>query len=136
MELIHFALKIQPASDISEIKSMSASQRIATLFLELLERQFPIDENHQQINLRSASDFAEQLNVHVNHLNRAIKEITDKTTSQIIAERVLQEAKILLKHSPWNVSEIAFALGFTETTHFNNFFKKHTSLAPLKFRSI
>lgn len=136
MELIHFALKMQTTTTISDIRSINASQRIATLFLELLERQFPIDENHQQVSLRSASDFAEQLNVHVNHLNRAIKETTDKTTSQIIAERVLQEAKILLKHSPWNVSEIAYALGFAETTHFNNFFKKHTSLAPLKFRSI
>lgn len=47
-----------------------------------------------------------------------------------------QEAKILLKHSPWNVSEIAYALGFTETTHFNNFFKKHVELSPLKFRNI
>ena len=43
-------------------------------------------------------------------------------TAQLIAERVLQESKILLKHSVWNVSEIAYALGFTEVTHFNNFF--------------
>jgi AraC family transcriptional regulator, transcriptional activator of pobA len=136
LELIHFALKMQPSSNISDIKSLNASQRITTLFLELVERQFPIDENHQQIKIRAASDFAEQLNVHVNHLNKAVKEITSKTTTQIIGERILQEAKILLKHSPWNVSEIAFALGFTETTHFNNFFKKHTTVSPLKFRNI
>ena len=105
------------------------------LFLELLERQFPIDEIHQKINLRSASEFAGQLNVHVNHLNRAVKDTTEKTTSQLIAERILQEAKILLKHSSWNVSEIAFALGFTEVTHFNNFFKKHVQISPLKFRN-
>ena len=86
--------------------------------------------------MRIASDFASQLNVHVNHLNRAVKDTAEKTTSQIITERILQEAKILLKHSPWNVSEIAYALGFTETTHFNNFFKKHVQLSPLKFRSI
>jgi AraC-like DNA-binding protein len=77
-----------------------------------------------------------QLNVHVNHLNRAIKETTEKTTSQIIAERILRESKILLKHSAWNVSEIAYALGFTEVTHFNNFFKKHVQLSPLKFRNV
>ena len=106
------------------------------MFLELLERQFPIDEDHEALDLRSASDFAKQLNVHVNHLNRAVKETTDKTTSQIIGERILRESKILLKHSPWNVSEIAYALGFTETTHFNNFFKKHVQLSPLKFRNI
>jgi len=135
LELIHFALKMDTTAKIDK-QPINASQRISNLFLELLERQFPIDENHQTINLRSASDFAQQLNVHVNHLNRAVKETTDKTTSQIIAERILQEAKILLKHSPWNVSEIAYALGFTETTHFNNFFKKHVELSPLKFRNI
>jgi AraC family transcriptional activator of pobA len=134
-ELIHFAMKIQPAAK-SDNHLINASRRISTLFLELLERQFPVDENHQKINLRSASDFAEQLNVHVNHLNRALKETTNKTTSQIITERILQESKILLKHSKWNVSEIAYALGFNEVTHFNNFFKKHVQSSPLKFRNI
>jgi AraC-like DNA-binding protein len=134
-ELLHFAMKIQPAAKIDK-QIINASRRISTLFLELLERQFPVDENHQKINLRSASDFAKQLNVHVNHLNRALKETTNKTTSQIITERILQESKILLKHSKWNVSEIAYALGFTEVTHFNNFFKKHVQISPLKFRNI
>jgi len=133
-ELLHFAMKIQPATNSEKLRT-NASQRISVLFLELLERQFPIDDNHQRINLRSASEFASQLNVHVNHLNRAVKETTQKTTSEIIAGRVLQESKILLKHSNWSVSEIAYALGFTEVTHFNNFFKKHVQLSPLKFRN-
>ena len=132
-ELIHFGLKIQPAA-MQPRQPQNAAQRIVFLFLELLERQFPIDDQHPAMQLRTASDFARQLNVHVNHLNRTIKETTDKTTSQLIAERVVQEAKILLRHSRWNVSEIAFALGFTEVTHFNNFFKKHMGTSPLKFR--
>ena len=134
-ELIHLALKMQPQANTNK-HPLNASHRISTMFLELLERQFPIDDSHQAVKLRSASEFAEQLNVHVNHLNRALKETAQKTTSQIIAERILQESKILLKHSAWNVSEIAYALGFTEATHFNNFFKKHTQLSPLKFRNV
>lgn len=134
-ELLHFAMKMQPASKLDK-QPINASQRISTLFLELLERQFPIEENHPRVSLRSASDFAQQLNVHVNHLNRAVKETAGKTTSRIIAERILQEAKILLKHSKWNVSEIADALGFTEVTHFNNFFKKHVETSPSKFRNL
>lgn len=133
-ELLHFALKMQPSRNLEE-RPINASQRISALFLELLERQFPIDESHPTVQLRSASDFANQLNVHVNHLNRAVKETTEKTTTQIISERILQESKILLRHSAWNVSEIAFALGFTEVTHFNNFFKKHLEQSPLKFRN-
>lgn len=67
--------------------------------------------------------------------HRFVKETTGKTTSQLIGERILQEAKILLKHSPWNVSEIAFSLGFSEVTHFNNFFKKQVGTSPGRFRN-
>lgn len=133
-EIIHFALKIQPSNNLLKLP-LNSSQRIATLFLELLERQFPIDSLNQTLLLRSASDYADKLNVHVNHLNKSIKDSTDKTTSQIIAERVLQEAKILLKQTVWTVTEIANGLGFTEVTHFNNFFKKHSDISPLKFRN-
>jgi len=132
-ELLHFAMKMQSSAKIDK-QTINASQRISTLFLELLERQFPIDDNHQTVGLRSASDYANLLNVHVNHLNRALKETTSKTTSQIISDRILQEAKILLKHSAWSVTEIAYSLGFNEVTHFNNFFKKHIQSSPLKFR--
>lgn len=133
-ELLHFAMKMQPSAKF-EKQPINAAQRISTLFLELLERQFPIEENHPKVSLRAASDFAQQLNIHVNHLNRAVKETTQKTSTQIIAERILQEAKVLLKHSRWNVSEIAYALGFNEVTHFNNFFKKHLNTSPMKFRN-
>jgi AraC-like DNA-binding protein len=118
-----------------EQQPINAFQRISALFLELLERQFPIDESHQHIRLRSASDFAKQLNIHVNHLNRAVKATTHKTTSQWIAARLLQEAKILLKTSTWTVAEIAYALGYEEATHFNQFFKKHQQTTPLKYRN-
>ena len=134
-ELLHLAMKMHPIEILAAHK-VKSFQRITTLFLELLERQFPIDENHPSVNLRSASDFAHQLNVHTNHLNRAVKDTTQKTTTQIIAERFLQEAKILLKYSNWQVTEIAFALGFTEVTHFHNFFKKYMAMSPLKFRNV
>lgn len=132
-ELLHFALKLNPSA-ITDTFSVNASQRIANLFAELLERQFPIDETHPQIKLRSASDFASKLNIHANHLNKAVKEITGKTTTQIITERVLQESKVLLKHANWDVSEIAYALDFKEATHFSNFFKKHVNISPSQFR--
>jgi AraC-like DNA-binding protein len=132
-ELLHFAMKLEPASSGSRQPINSAS-RISSLFLELLERQFPIDENHQTIILKTASEFAAQLSVHVNHLNSVMKESTGKTTTQLISDRILKEAKILLKFSNWNVSEIAFALGYNEVTHFSNFFKKQAGMSPLQFR--
>jgi AraC family transcriptional activator of pobA len=134
-ELLHIAMKIEPSAKFYN-QQINASQRISLLFLELLERQFPIDDTHQTLSLRSASEYAKQLNIHVNHLNRAVKKTTQKTTSQHIADRILKESKILLKHSNWNISEIAYALGFKEVTHFNNFFKKHVKSSPSEFRNV
>jgi AraC-like DNA-binding protein len=134
-ELIHIGLKMQPAK-IEESNHSNASERITGLFMELLERQFPLESPLQRIRLRSASDFAEQLSVHVNHLNRALKECLEKNTSVLISERMVQEAKILLRHTNWNISEIANSLRFEETAHFSNFFKKHTSHSPNSYRKL
>lgn len=134
-EILHQTIKMHPAKKVDK-QEINASNRIAVLFLELLERQFPIEDSRQRVHFRSASDFASQLSVHVNHLSRAVKETTQKTTSQLIAERLVQEAKILLTQTHWNISEIAFALGFNEVTHFNNFFKKHLHINPTQFRNV
>lgn len=131
-DMMHFAMKLQPSFE-NEIVQSNASHRISTLFAELLERQFPI-ENRGQSLLRSPSDYAKQLNVHTNHLNRAVKETTGKTTSEIIAERLAQEAKVLLKHTDLTIAEIGYLLGFSEATHFSNFFKKQTGESANTFR--
>ncbi len=133
LELMHYGQKLQPASKLST--SQDSSMRVVFLFLELLERQFPIESSDQRLRLKTAKDYADRLAVHVNYLNKKLKENTGKTTTEIIAERIIQEAKILLKQTKWNISEIAYALGFEEIAHFSNFFKKKTSLAPMEFRS-
>lgn len=132
-DILHQATKMRPAAKLEEGNG-NASERMAALFLELLERQYPIEDPRQKIALRSPSDFATQLSVHTSHLNRAVKQITGKTTSGLIAERVLLEAKILLKYTQWNISEIAYALGFTEASHFNNFFRRQVNINPSQYR--
>jgi len=133
LELIHYGQKLQPVTAVHPLHTASA--RVSSLFIELLERQFPIESPHQQIGLRTAKDFADQLSVHVNHLNKVLKENTGKTTTDIITSRILQEAKILLKQTDWNVSEIANSLGFEQLAHFSNFFRKQTTVSPLNFRT-
>jgi AraC-like DNA-binding protein len=133
-EMIHYALKLEPTETL--YKHPDAKSRITSIFTELLERQFPIESPSQRFTLRSAKDFADQLAVHVNHLNRAIKETTGKTTTEHISERLVSEAKALLKHTNWNVSEISYCLGFEEPAHFNNFFRKQTSQTPSSFRIV
>lgn len=130
--IIHEAMKIQPPETFYQ--PANASERITTLFLELLERQFPIDAPSQIIKLKTANEFALQLNVHTNTLNRALKESTGKTTTEWIAERMVKEAKALLQFSNWDISEIAFSLGFEHSSNFIIFFKKQTEITPLQFR--
>lgn len=133
MEMIHYALKMQPTETLYQ--HTDANARITAVFTELLERQFPIESPTQRFTLRSARDFAEQLSVHVNHLNRAIRITTGKTTTDHIFDRLVSEAKVLLKHTNWNISEIGYCLGFEEPAHFNHFFKKQTSMTPSAFRN-
>jgi AraC-like DNA-binding protein len=124
--------KLQPAT--AKNVSHSAFARVSSLFIELLERQFPIESPHQKVSLRTAKDYAERLSVHVNHLNKVLKENTGNTTTALISDRITKEAKILLKQTDWNISEIAYCLGFEEVAHFSNFFRKQTRLAPGMFR--
>ncbi len=132
-ELIHYAMKIAPVL-LPKGDTSDRATKIASLFIELLERQFPIESPFQRLEVRTPDDFARYLNIHVNHLNRTLKSITGKTTSELIAQRISQEAQVLLKHTKWSISEISFALGYDEPPHFINFFKKRFAQTPKKFR--
>jgi AraC-like DNA-binding protein len=112
----------------------NGSGRIASYFVELMDRQFPIDSPEHKLQLRTAKDYAQRLSVHINHLNRALKEVTGKTTTEHITERLIHESKILLKNSNWSISEIAYCLGFEYPEYFNNLFKKQTGITPNTFR--
>lgn len=135
MEVVHAAQKLQPAQG-RNIDNSKASERIAVKFKDLLERQFPIELNRRSIRLRSAADFAEVLNVQVNHLNKVLKTMTGQTTMQLISDRVMQEAGQLLRGTTWTVSEIAACLGFEEPNHFSAFFKRRSEFTPNQFRQL
>ncbi len=130
--ILHEALKLQPSENFDQHKN--AASRITSVFLELLERQFPIESSDQHLQLKTAQDYAKNLAVHVNHLNRSVKEVTGKSTTTLIAERIVIEAKALLQHTNWTIAEIASVLGFEYPTYFNNFFKKQTGTNPKALR--
>jgi AraC family transcriptional activator of pobA len=131
--IIHEALKLQPSENFDQHRN--ASSRITSVFLELLERQFPIEDTERPLQLKTATDYAKNLNVHPNHLNCAVKDVTGKPTTVHISERIISEAKALLQHTDWNISDIAYALGFEYPTYFNNFFKKITGTNPKSLRT-
>ncbi|QXV67691.1 helix-turn-helix domain-containing protein [Mucilaginibacter achroorhodeus] len=132
--IIHEALRIQPPKNLSH--SRNGATRVARLFMDLLEKQFPIERSSEPLSLRTPHDYAEQLSLHVNYLNRAVKEVTGHPTSAHIAKRIIAEAKALLHHSDWSVAEIAYALGFEYPAYFNNYFKRATGTTPNGFRKV
>lgn len=125
LELIYLGQKLQPPVPAPP---HNASARLVALFTDLLERQFPLATPQQLLRLRTPTDYADQLAVHVNHLNRVLKDATGRTTTALIGSRVAQEAKLLLKQTNWSVSEIADSLGFADVAHFCNFFKRQTGV--------
>lgn len=132
--IIHEALRIQPTQQVLPLKN--GISRITYLFTDLLEKQFPIERSNQPLALRTAQDYASHLSIHVNYLNRALKETTGKPTSAHITARIIAEAKALLHHSDWTVAEIAYALGFDYPAYFNNYFKRLTGSTPNAFRKV
>jgi AraC family transcriptional activator of pobA len=130
--IIHEALKLAPAPPASQ--PGTSAVRLSALFLELLDRQFPIASPQHTLPLRNANEFARQLAVHTNHLNKALREVTGQTTTAHITAKLVAEAQALLQHSDWSLAEIGYCLGFEHASNFNLFFKKHTGQAPSRYR--
>jgi AraC family transcriptional activator of pobA len=133
LECIHGALKLEP---ILESPDTSAATRVTEAFRNLISGQFPIGSMTKGLRLRTAQDFADQLGIHVNYLNRTLKAVTGKTTTQLITERTIQEARALLLHTDYTISQISYGLGFEEPTHFTQFFHKHTRITPSSLRQV
>jgi len=90
-----------------------------------------INENFKEI--KSPSAYAGMMNMSGKHLNRICQVCLQKTVSEMIADRVILEAKRILVHADRTVAETALELGFPEQSYFNRLFKKNTGETPLQF---
>ena len=86
------------------------------------------------IQEKAASFYADALNVSLKHLNRICNESLKKTTTQVITERIILEAKRMLMNKNLSVSEVASRLGYDDYSYFVRLFKKHTSMTAVEFR--
>ena len=133
MECIYGALKLEA---IAELRGATAATRLVAAFEALLARQYPIITPARQLELRTPQAFANTLAVHVNYLNRMLKAFTGKTTTQLLAERLVQEARTLLLHTDWPINRISYCLGFEEPTHFTQLFRKYAHCTPSSLRQV
>lgn len=71
------------------VADLAAHERLISRFFILLNQQFPVDSPENPLRLLTPASYADQLNIHVNHLNNVVKRSTGKTTREIIHERII-----------------------------------------------
>lgn len=105
----------------------SRREELLTEFIELLERNFK--------TCRVVSFYADKLFVTPKHLSAVLKEVSGKTAGEWIDNRVVLEAKLLLRTTGMNVQEISSALNFSNQSFFGKYFKHLTGRSPRDFRA-
>jgi AraC family transcriptional regulator, transcriptional activator of pobA len=134
-------------------RSLPIIQSLLTILMAQIQRSFNA-ENKENLNKKyvilfkklknlidqhykeglTANDYAEKLFITQHHLNLISKEVTGKTTSELIRSRSILEAKRLLTFTDYSVSEIATELGFFDLSYFAKVFKVETNTSPLSFK--
>lgn len=112
----------------ASVEKSSKAHELTEQFKQLIVRF--IHQHH------AITFYAQHLGVTPNHLNKVVKQSTGKQASTLIAEMLILEAKVLLKHSEFSISEIAFKLGFVDQSYFSRFFKIHTGNTPKAYRTL
>lgn len=125
-ELIYKAKRLYLENCNNSPEGKNTGSVITNNFIKLVEQHF--------LEKRQVSFYADLLTIHPNHLNVTVKKNTGKTCSELLQDRILLEAKCLLKSSSMSVKEIAFFLSFEDAGYFSKYFKKHTAISPLEYR--
>ncbi len=82
----------------------------------------------------SASDYADMLNITPKALASITKNHFNKTLTNLIAERIVIEAKRELYLTNKTIKEIAFQLGYNDEHYFSRFFKNNADVSPQLYR--
>jgi DNA-binding response OmpR family regulator/nitrogen-specific signal transduction histidine kinase len=99
-----------------------------------LKKLRAIVEAHLDIEEFGIGELCKELGVSRTQLHRKLKALTDKSTSQVIRTIRMQEAKKLLLNPALNISEIGYAVGYGNPSHFTQEFTKEFGEAPSFFR--
>ena len=117
--------------EISRVKTPLGNIKNQTYLTKLIQFEDLIEENFR--NEKFVKEYASKLNITEKHLNRVTKSCIGKTSTQLICERIILEAKRMLFYSNLNVTQIGEELGYFDNSYFVRFFKKNVGMTPLAF---
>jgi AraC-like DNA-binding protein len=120
--------------DYNPIYEGNRSSQIVKKFKQLLEKHYRDISTGKADRIFRIQEYADAQNLHPNYLSNVIKTKTGKAIGTWIAEKAITEAKSLLQHSALSIKEVGYRLGFMESAHFSNYFKKHTGMSPVAFK--
>lgn len=112
---------------LSEVRSRQKEPVILNSLKDAIEEHFQ--------SLHSPGDYAGLLNISTAALNRLSKTHFNKTLSNLIADRIIVEAKRQLYLTSKSVKLIAYELGFNDEFYFSRFFKSNVAISPQFFRN-
>jgi AraC-like DNA-binding protein len=121
-EMAAIAKKHRPNENVK----LTRKEDMMISFIKLLALHFKEE--------RGVQFYAEALFVTPKHLSKTLKEITNKTCSELIDEMVITEAKILLEDLGQSVASVAEQLNFSDQFFFSKFFKRHTGINPSQYK--
>ena len=113
--------------DAPQLSTTRPSHLLFVRFRQLLEQNFT--------HLHAVSDYAEALHVSTKTLSNSIAECSGKAPLAFINDRILLEAKRLLRFPDMRVREVGYQLGFDDPSYFVKFFKRGTGFLPSDFKA-
>jgi AraC-like DNA-binding protein len=117
------------------IQEGNRGSAIVTSFKLTLEKHYRDLTSGTAKQVFRLQDYADAQNLSPTYLSNVIKSKTGKAISTWVAEKSIAEAKSLLQNSSLAIKEVAHRLGFTDTAHFSNHFKKHSGSSPAAYRA-
>lgn len=121
--VIHFSRKLQP-----RINELAQSKEI-----ELVQKFISLVKIHYRTK-KFVADYAGELFVTANHLNRIVKKITGTPASSHIQQHIITEAKRQALDANVSMKEIAYTLGFEDHSHFSKYFKNNSGMNFSSFK--
>ncbi len=84
---------------------------------------------------KSVKAYAQEMAVSTKTINNITQQIIHKSAKEFIDEICLKQIKGFLLNTELSIKEIAYTMGFDETSNFYKYFKRQTQTSPEKFRS-